>query len=75
MNVITDPMAQLVVQRRDSDRTMLAFSALPDSPVVPEVVRESRHLLAVRNALAAGLQRLATKVEPRQAPRSLAAGQ
>jgi hypothetical protein len=74
MNVITDPLAQLIARSSNDDRGVLAFSALPDSPVVPEPIRETRHLLAVRNALAVGLQSLAAKVEPRRAPCTLAPG-
>jgi hypothetical protein len=71
MNVITDPMAQLVAR---SDQVGLAHSARPWSPVVPEASRETRHLLAVRNVVAQGLQALAARVEPRPAPCTLAPG-
>jgi len=71
MNPITDPLAQLAV---GVDRTATAFSALPNSPVVPDDLRETRHLLAVREAAASALQSLADKVQPRRAPCSLAPG-
>ncbi|BEP15315.1 hypothetical protein acdb102_36260 [Acidothermaceae bacterium B102] len=71
MNTITDPMAQLVAR---SNQVALAHSALPWSPVVPEITRETRHLLAVRSVLAQGLQTLAARVEPRQAPCTLVPG-